>query len=75
MRERRPDAGASRARAFAVSLLTAGLLVFAWPFVRAPPLDAPRAYLHLLGAWLVVIAGLGVLSRAIGRGEREDDDA
>ena len=58
----------SRQRAFAAALLVGGLLLFTWPFVRVPPLHVVPAFLHLAGAWALVVAGLALLSHAIGRG-------
>ena len=56
----------SRQRAFASALLVVGLLLFTWPFVRVPPLHVVPAFLHLLGAWAIVVAGLALLARAVG---------
>jgi hypothetical protein len=70
-RLRRPSAP-SRQRAFAAALLFAGLLLFTWPFVRVPPLHVVPAFLHLIGAWALVIAGLGLLARAVGRAPPRD---
>ncbi len=56
-------------RACAASIFALGLLLFTWPFVRTPPLGIAGAYLHLLGAWVVVIAALYALSRALGRAD------
>lgn len=69
MRATRPGrpSATSRQRAFAGTLLIAGLLVFTWPFVRVPPLHVVPAFLHLLVAWALLVAGLAVLSRAVGR--------
>ncbi len=60
-----PDDRASRIRVFAAGLLVTGLLLFTWPFVRVPRFHLVPAYLHLLGAWVLVVAGLVVLSRAL----------
>jgi crotonobetainyl-CoA:carnitine CoA-transferase CaiB-like acyl-CoA transferase len=62
-------------RAWAVSILSLGLLLFAWPFVRTPPLAIGASYLHLLGSWLVVVGALAAMARALrrrgtGRGAR-----
>jgi hypothetical protein len=62
-------------RAWAASIVALGLLLFAWPFVRTPPLPLGPAYAHLLGAWLLVIASLVAMARALrprprGRGGR-----
>lgn len=56
-------------RAWAASIFGLGLLLFTWPFVRTPPLAIAGAYLHLLGAWVAVIAALYALSRALGRAD------
>ncbi len=64
-RERRSADPSSRHQAFAAGLLAVGLLLFSWPFVRAPPLDLVSAYLHLLGSWAFVIAAISVMSRAL----------
>jgi hypothetical protein len=50
-----------------VSIFALGLLLFTWPFVRTPLLPLGPAYAHLLGAWLVVIAALAVMARALRR--------
>jgi hypothetical protein len=42
-----------------------GLLLFTWPFVRTPPLPLGHAYAHLLGSWLLVVAALLALARAL----------
>jgi hypothetical protein len=59
--------GASRRRVFAAGLLVTGLLLFTWPFVRVPRLHLVPAYLHLLAAWVLVVAALALLSRAARR--------
>lgn len=60
----------------AVALAALGLLLFTWPFVRTPPLGIGAAYLHLLGSWILVVAGLALLARALGnRGGAGDRDA
>ena len=38
-------------RAFAAGFLVAGVLVFSWPFVRAPRLHLVPAFAHLVVAW------------------------
>jgi uncharacterized membrane protein HdeD (DUF308 family) len=63
-------------RAWAVSILAVGLLLFTWPFVRTPALPIGPSYLHLLGAWLIVIGALAAMARALsarlrGRGGRD----
>jgi hypothetical protein len=66
---------ATRARAFGVAVVAAGTLLVTWPFVRVPALSIVPAYLHLLGAWVVVIAAIAALSRALARRARDDEDA
>ena len=66
---------ATRARAFGVAVVAAGVLLVTWPFVRVPALSLVPAYLHVLGAWFVVIAAIATLSRALARHARDDDDA
>jgi hypothetical protein len=68
-----PRDGPSRQRAFAVGLLVTGLLLFTWPFVRVPRFHVVAAYLHLLGAWAVVIAALGLLAGALAASARGRD--
>jgi hypothetical protein len=58
-------------RAFAASFLVAGVLVFAWPFVRAPRFHLIPAYVHVVVAWALVIVGLAAMARALSREERE----
>lgn len=58
-------------RAFAAGFLVAGVLVLAWPFVRAPRLHLVPAYVHVVVAWALVIVGLAAMSRALTREERE----
>lgn len=65
MRELRAPDPSSRHRAFAAGLLVIGLLLFTWPFVRAPALQLVPAYLHLLGSWALVIAAIFVMARAL----------
>jgi hypothetical protein len=57
----------TRLRVFAAGLLSTGLLLFTWPFVRAPRFHLVPAFLHLLGAWVLVVAALGVLAHAARR--------
>jgi hypothetical protein len=59
-------------RASGAALVVLGLLVFTWPFVRMPPLGLLGSYLHLLGAWLLVIAGTAATAKALGRGPGDD---
>ena len=68
--EERSSARWEPQRAWAASLIALGLLLFTWPFVRTPPLPIGQAYAHLLGAWLLVIAALGVMARSLRRPPR-----
>jgi hypothetical protein len=54
-------------RAWGVALVGLGLLLFAWPFVRTPPLGLLGSYVHLLGAWVLVIVATAATARALGR--------
>lgn len=68
-----PDRTADRARArgaAAISLAAFGLVLFAWPFVRTPPLGIGASYLHLIMSWVLVVAGLALLARALGQRHR-----
>lgn len=58
-------------RAFAAWFLVAGVLVFAWPFVRVPRFHLVPAFVHLLIAWAFVVTGLAAMARALSRAERE----
>jgi hypothetical protein len=58
-------------RAASAALVVLGLLLFTWPFVRTPPLGLLGSYLHLLGAWLFVVAAAAATARALGRVERD----
>jgi hypothetical protein len=60
-------------RAACAALVVVGLLVFAWPFVRSPPLGLLGSYLHLLGAWAVVIVLTALATRLLGRGKAGPD--
>jgi hypothetical protein len=55
-------------RAWVAALVGLGLLVFTWPFVRTPPLGLLGSYLHLLGAWAVMVLAIAATARALGRG-------
>jgi hypothetical protein len=55
----------SRRRAVAFALAVLATLLFTWPFVRLPQLRLVPAYLHLLGAWLLVVAALAVVARSL----------
>lgn len=59
---------------WASSVVVLGLLLFAWPFLRTPPLGIGLSYAHLMGAWALVVAALALLSRALGRGAGAGDD-
>ncbi len=69
--EKRSEIRWRRQRVWAASILVAGILLFAWPFVRTPPLGLGQTYLHLLGAWALVIAALAAMSRSLGGGGGE----
>jgi hypothetical protein len=56
-----------------VGFLVAGLLLFTWPFVRVPPLPLAPAFVHLLGAWVLMVLGLAAVSRALRGGGDADD--
>ena len=57
-----------RARgAAAAALALGGLLLFLWPFVRTPSLGIGASYLHLVVSWALVVGGLALLGRALGR--------
>jgi hypothetical protein len=58
-------------RASSGALVVLGFLVFSWPFVRTPPLGLLGSYLHVLGAWLLVIAVAAATARALGRVRRD----
>jgi hypothetical protein len=60
-----PEARASRLRVFAGGLLVTGLLLFTWPFVRVPRFHLVPAYLHILGAFTLVVAALFAMTRAM----------
>lgn len=66
----RPHVRWDRQRAFAAPLCAAGLLLFVWPFVRTPPPSLGSSYAYLLGAWLLVLAGLHAMARSLGRERR-----
>ena len=57
-------------RAFAAGFLVAGVLVFTWPFVRAPAPPRARVLSPRRRVALVVI-GLAAMSRALSRAGRE----
>jgi hypothetical protein len=40
-------------------------MLFAWPFLRTPPLGIGPSYAHLLGAWALIVGGLALLARAL----------
>jgi hypothetical protein len=60
-------------RAWGIALVTAGVLLFCWPFVRTPPLGLAGSYLHLLGAWAAVILAIGLTARSLRRGGTDPD--
>lgn len=61
-------------RAAAASIIALGLLIFTWPFVRTPSLPIGQAYAHLLGAWVLVIAAVALMARALRRPARGRGD-
>jgi hypothetical protein len=63
-----------RRGAWATSIIVVGLLLFTWPFVRTPPLGIGSSYAHLLGSWAVIVLGLALLARALGRRNRPRGD-
>ncbi|ABS25704.1 hypothetical protein [Anaeromyxobacter sp. Fw109-5] len=66
-----------RQRAFAAGFLVTGVLVLAWPFVRAPRFHLLPAFLHLVVAWSAIVVGLAAMARALALGDgdaREGDD-
>lgn len=78
-RERRgdhPQLRWRRQRGWGAAILVAGLVLFVWPFVRTPPLSIGLSYAHLLASWLLVVAGLLAMARALapGRGGRGGED-
>lgn len=77
MRRRRqhrhgPAPGA-RLQAAAVTLAASGVLVLTWPIVRAPRLGLVEGFLVVLAAWAALIAGLGLLSRALAARGRDEE--
>jgi hypothetical protein len=72
--EERSALAERRARTFGAVILVAGLLVVTWPFMRTPPFGLIPAYLHLVGAWVAIIAALVALSRALARHPGDDGD-
>jgi hypothetical protein len=61
-RRRRP---VLRDRAFAVAFLAGATALLTWPFLRVPPLPLVGAFLHLLGAWALLLLGLWRMARAL----------
>ncbi len=53
----------------ALSISVAGLLLFTWPFIATPPLEIASAFVHLLGAWVALLAALFALSRFLERAD------
>ncbi len=75
-RGERPAIRANPERAWGISILTLGLLLFTWPFVRTPLLGIGLSYAHLLASWVAIVTALHLMSRALGRSRgRDDDDA
>ncbi len=67
MPEYRQDGLGLAGRAWGTALVATALLVFTWPFVRTPPLGLLGSYLHLLGAWVVIVVAIAATARALGR--------
>jgi len=67
MREYGQDGPGLGGRAWGTALVVSALLLFTWPFVRTPPLGLLGSYLHLLGAWIAIVAAVAVTARALGR--------
>lgn len=67
---RRDGSPPSRRGAVAVALAVLAALLFTWPFVRQPRFHLVPAYVHLMVAWALVIAGLAILARALRRRPR-----
>lgn len=61
-----PRARTWRHPAFAVALAALALLVFSWPPAREPPLTLGEAFVHLFGAWVLVVLALWRISVALG---------
>jgi hypothetical protein len=51
---------------FAGAFAVLSLLVFCWPFVRAPAPHLAHAALHLFAAWAVVVLVLSQVGRRVG---------
>ncbi len=62
----------ARHAAFAAILGILALLLFCWPLVRVPRLSVSQAYLHLFGAWALVIAVIFFVSRGLVAHEPEE---
>jgi hypothetical protein len=65
--------------AFAAVLGLIALLLFCWPWIRVPRLSVAQAFLHLFGAWAVLVAVIFRMSRALatpapGGASREEGD-
>ncbi|HET7752322.1 MAG TPA: hypothetical protein VFK85_00315 [Anaeromyxobacteraceae bacterium] len=64
----------ARTNAVAAAIATIALLLFCWPLVRIPRLTLSQAWLHLFGAWALLIVALFALARAYGGANRARDD-
>ncbi len=53
----------ARHPAFAAIVGLLALLLFCWPLVRVPRLSVSQAYVHLFGAWAIVIALIFLVAR------------
>lgn len=61
-----------RHNAFAAVLGLLGLLLFCWPWVRVPRLSVSQVFLHLFGAWAILVAVMFGMSRALVPPEPEE---
>ncbi len=61
----------ARHNAMAAVLGILGLLLFCWPWVRVPRLSVSQTYLHLFGAWALLVTAAFWMSRAAAPSEPE----
>ena len=54
---------AARAATLRPPLAVAALLLFLWPLVRMPRLPLADAWLHLFGAWALLIVAIFALAK------------
>ncbi len=72
-----PGARARRAlrhRLFPLAVATGALLLFLWPFVRAPTLSLGQAWTHLTMTWLLLIVTLIAMGFALGGSASGEED-